>query len=56
MLFESNLMLRALNTAPVIGTPKCASYVSGVLAPMKETVSPLPTPIFIRADANKQLL
>ena len=50
----SSLTFSALSTAPVIGTPKCASNVSGVLAPMNDTVSPLPMPIFCKADASKQ--
>ena len=54
MAFASKRIFSAFNTAPVIGTAKCASKVSGVFAPINETVSPLPIPCFINAEASKQ--
>ena len=49
----SRRTFNALSTAPAMGTPKCPSNVSGVFAPMKATVSPLPIPIFNRAEAGQ---
>jgi hypothetical protein len=36
----SSRVLSVLSTPPLIGTPKCASIISGVLASMAATVSP----------------
>ena len=40
----SSRMLKALITAPSIGTAKCASYIAGMLGSIKATVSPRPMP------------
>jgi hypothetical protein len=40
----SRRVLSVLSTAPAIGTPKCASTISGVFASITATVSFLPTP------------
>ena len=40
----SSRVLSVLSTPPVIGTPKCASTISGVFAAMTATVSAKPTP------------
>jgi hypothetical protein len=44
MASASSRVLSAFSTAPDIGTPKCASYSSGVFASITETVSPRLTP------------
>src|SRR5258707_333129 len=44
MVAASSLMLRVFRTAPIMGTPKCASSVGGMLPARTATVSPLPTP------------
>ena len=41
---DLNRVLMAFNTAPVMGTPKWASYISGVFASTAATVSPVPIP------------
>ena len=51
----SSRVLRVLSTPPVIGTPKCASTISGVLAAISATVSPTPTPAFASAEASRRL-
>ncbi len=51
----SSRVLSVLSTPPVIGTPKCNSTISGVLAAMTATVSPLPIPAFASADARRRL-
>jgi hypothetical protein len=50
----SRRVLRAFSTAPVIGTPKCASYISGVFDSITATVSPGPTPRAASADASRR--
>ena len=54
MVSASSRMLRALSTAPVIGTPKCASKRAGMLAAMTATVSPRPMPRRPSADARRR--
>jgi hypothetical protein len=48
----SRRVLRVLRTPPTIGTPKCASTISGVFAAINATVSPTPTPLRANADAS----
>ena len=50
----SSRVLSVLSTAPVIGTPKCASNISGVLAAITATVSPTPMPARASADARRR--
>jgi hypothetical protein len=50
----SRRMLSAFNTAPAIGTPKCASNASGRLGDMSATVSPRPTPRAASAPARRR--
>ncbi len=52
MIAASSRVLIECSTAPVIGTPKCASSIAGVLCSMTETVSPLPIPSRERAEAS----
>ena len=52
MIAASSRMLSGLSTAPIIGTPKCASRLSGVFAPINATVSPTPIPRFASALAS----
>src|SRR6266699_1150294 len=40
MASGSRRVFNAFRTAPAIGTPKCASYISGVLGSITATVSP----------------
>jgi hypothetical protein len=54
MACASSRVLRALSTAPHIGTPKCASYMGGVLGSITATVSPTPTPRRDSADARRR--
>ena len=54
MFAASSLVLRALSTAPVMGTPKWHSYISGVLDSITATVSPGPMPRFTSADASRR--
>ena len=50
----SSRVLSVLSTPPVIGTPKCASIISGVLAAITATVSPTPIPRLASADASRR--
>ena len=52
MIAASSRVLMACSTAPVIGTPKCASSIGGVLGSMTLTVSPGPMPHCVRAEAQ----
>ncbi len=54
MVAASRRVLMALRTAPVIGTPKCTSIISGVLAPMTATVSPASMPRRVSAEARRR--
>ena len=47
-------MLMPLRTAPIMGTPKWASSIGGVLGAMMATVSPRPMPRFDRAEARRR--
>lgn len=49
----SSRVFSALRTAPVIGTPKCASIICGVLDSITATVSPGPIPRLTRAEASR---
>ena len=40
MVAGSSRVLMALSTAPISGTPKCASNIAGTFGSMAETVSP----------------
>ena len=48
----SKRILRALSTAPVIKTPKCASNNAGIFGAITDTVSPIPTPFLLSAEAS----
>ena len=50
----SSLVFSAFNTAPHIGTPKCASYSAGMLGAMTATVSFLPMPRRAKAEARRR--
>ena len=50
----SSRMLSALSTAPIIGTPKCASNIAGMLGSITATVSPLPMPRAASAEASRR--
>ena len=50
----SRRVLSVLSTPPVIGTPKCTSTISGVLAATTATVSPVRTPALTSADARRR--
>ncbi len=50
----SSRVLSVLSTPPVIGTPKCASTISGVLASIAATVSPRPIPRRASAEASRR--
>jgi hypothetical protein len=50
----SRRVLSVLSTPPVIGTAKCASIISGVLAAIKATVSPAPMPALTSAEAKRR--
>ena len=54
IIAASRRMLRALSTAPSIGTPKCASKISGTLGAITATVSPMPTPCSDSAEASRR--
>ena len=54
IIAASRRVLRQFSTAPVIGTPKCASYISGMLGAMIATVSPTPMPILSSAEASRR--
>ncbi|MNF62402.1 hypothetical protein D3C84_440830 [compost metagenome] len=41
-----------LSTAPLMGTPKWASNIAGILGATMETVSPSPIPYRRRAEAS----
>ena len=51
----SRRVLSVLSTPPVIGTPKCSSTISGVLAAITATVSPVPMPARASALARRRL-
>ena len=53
MVAASSRVLIVFSTAPVIGTPKCASTISGVFAATTDTVSPQPTPRADNAEASR---
>ena len=48
----SRRVFNAFNTAPLIGMPKCASTMGGVLGSITATVSPLPMPLRASALAS----
>jgi hypothetical protein len=50
----SSRVFRVLSTAPIIGTPKWHSYISGVFASIAATVSPVPMPRRASADASRR--
>src|SRR5262245_45927410 len=50
----SSRVLSVFRTPCVIGTPKWASYISGVFESIAATVSPFPTPRPTRADASRR--
>ncbi len=50
----SSRVLSVFSTAPAIGTPKCASNISGVFASITETVSPGPMPRRTSAEARRR--
>ena len=51
---ESSLVFSVFSTAPAIGTPKCASYISGVFGAMTATVSPRLMPARTSAEARRR--
>ncbi len=51
----SSRVLSVLSTPPVIGTPKWSSTISGVLAAITATVSPVRTPARASALARRRL-
>ena len=55
MVSASSLVLMVFSTHPAIGTPKCASNISGVLAAMTDTVSPMPSPAPVSAEASRRM-
>jgi hypothetical protein len=50
----SSRVFRVFSTAPVIGTPKWHSNISGVLLSIAATVSPAPTPRLVSAEARRR--
>jgi hypothetical protein len=54
MASASRRVLSVLSTAPVIGTPKCASNIDGTLGSITATVSPLPMPWATSALARRR--
>ncbi len=50
----SSRVLSVLSTPPIIGTPKFASIISGVLASITAMVSPLPNPRLASAEASRR--
>ncbi len=50
----SRRVFSEFRTPPVIGTPKCASYISGMLGAMIATVSPTPIPTLTSAEARRR--
>ena len=52
MASASRRVFSVFSTPPVIGTPKWHSYISGVLASIAATVSPLPMPRLASAEAS----
>ncbi len=52
MASASSRVLMVLSTAPLMGTPKCASNMAGTLGATMETVSPSPMPRRRRAEAS----
>ena len=54
IIAASSRVLSEFSTAPVIGTPKCASYISGMLGAMIVTVSPTPMPTLSSAEASRR--
>ncbi|MCY1555433.1 hypothetical protein D9M68_920990 [compost metagenome] len=53
MASASRRVLMAFSTAPIIGTPKCASNIAGPFGAITATVSPRPTPRWARAEARR---
>ena len=47
-------IFRVFKTAPVINTPKCASKIAGIFGAITDTVSPLPIPRLLKAEASLQ--
>ncbi len=54
MASASRRTLRVLSTAPIIGTPKCASSIAGMFGSITATVSPLPIPRPASAEARRR--
>jgi hypothetical protein len=50
----SSRVLSVFSTPPAIGTAKCASIISGVLAAISATVSPTPIPALASAEAKRR--
>ena len=50
----SRRVFKVLSTPPLIGTPKWASNISGVFAAISATVSPLPMPASLSAEASRR--
>src|SRR5690606_12480885 len=50
----SSRVLIVLSTAPVIGTPKCASSIAGMFGSTTDTVSPSPTSRAASTDASRR--
>ena len=46
--------VQVFSVAPDIGTPKCASNISGMLGSIAATVWPRPMPRFCSAEANRR--
>ena len=54
IIAASSRVFSEFSTPPVIGTPKCASYISGMLGAMIATVSPTPMPTLSSAEASRR--
>ena len=54
MASASSRVLSVLSTAPVIGTPKCASNIGGTLGSIAATVSPTPIPRLASAEPRRR--
>ncbi|MNN44252.1 hypothetical protein D3C81_1585330 [compost metagenome] len=54
MASASRRTFKVLSTAPVMGTPKCASSMAGVLGSITATVSPRPMPRPTKALARRR--
>ena len=55
MVSASRRVLMVFSTHPAIGTPKCASNISGVFAAITDTVSPRPSPAEVSAEARRRM-